>query len=177
MVDDTYAGLCESEHEAWWAIFLGVKGVWLLFGAVLSVLTRDVAKEYNESSSIAYAVSLLSLSLSFSFFSPFFSVDFLVLFHSSFLYFLFFRFSASFVSFVVYTLPLLSLLQRKRFERKQTYNNLVLGIIGIPLALVLRKIPGGVEIIMVSVTCIAFTFTICILFFDIWYRIPFNERK
>jgi hypothetical protein len=113
MVDDTYSPACQSDSDAWWAVFLTVKGAWLLFGAVLSVLTRDVAKEYNESSSIAYA----------------------------------------------------------------TYNNVVLAVIAVPLALVLRNVPGGVEIIEVAIIVLAFTFTMCILFFEIWYRIFFPDKN
>lgn len=33
----------------------------MVFGATLSVLTRNVAKEYSESKSIAYAVSLFHI--------------------------------------------------------------------------------------------------------------------
>jgi hypothetical protein len=57
MVDNTYQLQCVTHHPTFWAIFASTKGAWLIFGAVLSVLTRHVAREYNESKSIAYAVS------------------------------------------------------------------------------------------------------------------------
>lgn len=56
MVDDTLMAQCDDSTPAFWIIFLTVKGVWLIFGAVLSVLTRNIVKEYNESKSIGYAV-------------------------------------------------------------------------------------------------------------------------
>jgi hypothetical protein len=40
-----------------------LQGIWLLFGAVLSVLTRNIAEEYSESKSNAYAVSLKEMSI------------------------------------------------------------------------------------------------------------------
>lgn len=60
-VDNTAEYQCNTDNITFWVIFLVAKGAWLIFGAVLSVLTRNIAKEYNESSSIAYAVSLSSL--------------------------------------------------------------------------------------------------------------------
>lgn len=57
MVDHTLQGHCHSEHPTFWIIFLVVKGLWLLFGAVISVLTRSVIKEYSDFSAVAYAVS------------------------------------------------------------------------------------------------------------------------
>ncbi len=51
---------CKCKSLIFWVIFLVAKCIWLIFGAVLSILTRNVMKEYNESRSIAYAVSLLS---------------------------------------------------------------------------------------------------------------------
>lgn len=48
---------CKSDTPAFWAIFISYKGAWLFFGAILAFLTRNVAEEYNESKSIAYAVS------------------------------------------------------------------------------------------------------------------------
>jgi hypothetical protein len=36
------------------------KGVWMLFGAVISVLVRNVREDYNESASIGMAVSNLT---------------------------------------------------------------------------------------------------------------------
>jgi len=47
---------CSTKHPTFWIIFAVVKGIWLAFGAGLSVLTRNIVKEYNESSSIAYAI-------------------------------------------------------------------------------------------------------------------------
>lgn len=57
MVDGTYQLQCLTNHPTFWAIFAGTKGLWLVFGSVLSVLTRHIAKEHNESKSIAYSVS------------------------------------------------------------------------------------------------------------------------
>lgn len=47
---------CVSSSPVFWIIFISAKGIWLLFGASLAVLTRNVVKEYNESSAIAYAM-------------------------------------------------------------------------------------------------------------------------
>lgn len=111
MVDNTYQLQC-STHATFWAIFAGVKSVWLVFGAVLSVLTRHVADEYSESKSIAYA----------------------------------------------------------------TYNITALLVVGVPLAISLRSVPGGLMIIEVSVIVIAFTFTMVSLFFGIWLKIFFPPK-
>lgn len=54
MVDGTYDLQCTT-HPTFWAIFAAVKAAWLVFGAVLSIITRHVASEYSESKSIAYA--------------------------------------------------------------------------------------------------------------------------
>ena len=59
MVDDSYQLQCVTDTPAFWAIFAASKGLWLVFGSILSVLTRHVAREYNESKSIAYAVSFI----------------------------------------------------------------------------------------------------------------------
>eukprot|EP00026_Physarum_polycephalum_P001316 Phypoly_transcript_01317.p1 GENE.Phypoly_transcript_01317~~Phypoly_transcript_01317.p1 ORF type:complete len:1012 (+),score=72.69 Phypoly_transcript_01317:355-3390(+) len=56
MVDNTYQLQCVTHHPTFWAIFASTKGAWLVFGSILSVLTRHVAREYNESKSIAYAI-------------------------------------------------------------------------------------------------------------------------
>lgn len=56
MVDDYEMLTCKTEQPTFWAIFIGIKGLWLIFGAILSILTRRVAVEYNQSSSIAYAI-------------------------------------------------------------------------------------------------------------------------
>lgn len=56
MVNDTTQEHCHSDTPAFWIIFLCVKGLWLLFGVVISVLTRDIIKEYNDFSAIAYAI-------------------------------------------------------------------------------------------------------------------------
>lgn len=44
-------------------------------------------------------------------------------------------------------------------------------VIAIPLAIVLKDIAGGLLIVEVSVIVIAFTFTMCCLFFGIWFSI------
>jgi len=56
LVDGTYQETCKCKHIAFWIVFIAVKSIWLVFGAVLSFLTRDMVKEYNESKSIAYAI-------------------------------------------------------------------------------------------------------------------------
>jgi hypothetical protein len=56
MVDGYEMLECKTKEPTFWAIFIGIKGLWLIFGAILSVLTRRVAVEYNQSSSIAYAI-------------------------------------------------------------------------------------------------------------------------
>lgn len=52
-----------------------------------------------------------------------------------------------------------------------TYNIIALTVIGIPLAIALGKYPGGLTIIESCVILIAFTFTMCSLFFGVWVRI------
>lgn len=47
---------CTCENVVFWVLFIVVKFIWLAFGAVLSFLTRNMVKEYNESKSIAYAI-------------------------------------------------------------------------------------------------------------------------
>jgi hypothetical protein len=58
LIDNSHQQTCKSKHVAFWIVFIVVKAVWLVFGAILSFLTRNMVKEYNESKSIAYAVSL-----------------------------------------------------------------------------------------------------------------------
>jgi len=103
---------CDSEHVTFWVIFLVVKGVWLIFGAVLSILTRNIVKEYNESSSIAYAI----------------------------------------------------------------YNNILLGAIAIPLAVLIKEVPGGRLTVEVVIITIAFTFTLVMVFFKIWHSIILPDK-
>jgi len=109
MLDGSIQYQCKSKHSTFWVIFLAQKGAWLVFGAVLSLLTRDVAKEYNESKSIAYAI----------------------------------------------------------------YNDIILCVVAIPLAIALGPVPSGVIIIEIAAVLLSFTFTLFILFFDIWYKIFF----
>eukprot|EP00026_Physarum_polycephalum_P006317 Phypoly_transcript_06359.p2 GENE.Phypoly_transcript_06359~~Phypoly_transcript_06359.p2 ORF type:complete len:205 (+),score=19.72 Phypoly_transcript_06359:1163-1777(+) len=104
---DEVQNRCKSDTRIFWAIFLALKGVWLLFGAVIAIITRNVLKQYSEFSSIVYAV----------------------------------------------------------------YNNIILMATAIPLALLLWDIPNGTLVITVIVIVLAFTFTICILFFDTWTQI------
>lgn len=56
MVDHTLQAHCHSDTPTFWIIFLCLKGCWLLFGAVISVLTRDIIKEHNDFSAVAYAI-------------------------------------------------------------------------------------------------------------------------
>lgn len=56
LVDGTYMAQCHSDTPVFWIIFLSMKGVWLLFGVVVSVLTRSVVKEYNNFTEFAYAM-------------------------------------------------------------------------------------------------------------------------
>jgi len=111
-VDNTAEYQCNTKHITFWIIFLVVKGAWLIFGAVLSVLTRNIAKEYNESSSIAYAI----------------------------------------------------------------YNNVLLGAIAIPLALLLEEVPGGRLVVIIVIICLAFSFTMVVVFFRIWHNILLPEK-
>lgn len=57
------------------------------------------------------------------------------------------------------------------FYSDKIYNNLLLGVLAVPLALTLRNIPPGSLIIQVGVIVVAFAFTTFILFFDIWHGI------
>eukprot|EP00026_Physarum_polycephalum_P002265 Phypoly_transcript_02271.p1 GENE.Phypoly_transcript_02271~~Phypoly_transcript_02271.p1 ORF type:complete len:829 (+),score=70.24 Phypoly_transcript_02271:346-2832(+) len=45
-----------SVNKPFWIVFIAIKGAWLLFGAVLSFMTRGISREYNESRSICYAI-------------------------------------------------------------------------------------------------------------------------
>jgi len=56
MVNDTRMLQCKTNHPTFWIIFLVIKGIWLVFGAGISILTRNVVHEYNQSKSIAYAI-------------------------------------------------------------------------------------------------------------------------
>jgi hypothetical protein len=49
----------------------------------------------------------------------------------------------------------------------------VLIVIAVPLAILLKDIPGGRVVIEVTIVVLAFTFTMCIIFFGTWYNIPF----
>jgi hypothetical protein len=113
MVDGDYDLGCHTKHNTFWIIFLATKGVWLLFGTTLTVLTRRIATEFNQSRSIGYAI----------------------------------------------------------------YNIVVMLIIGVPLAIALENISGGVLIIEVAVIVVAFTFTNVSLFFDLWYTMVFPEKN
>jgi hypothetical protein len=85
MLDGSYEHQCHSNTATFWAIFVGVKvrrwrregdkkrtittqpspneasniqqGLWLVFGSITSVLTRDIIKQLAESTKIAYCVS------------------------------------------------------------------------------------------------------------------------
>lgn len=56
MVGGEYMLQCQTENITFWAIFIAIKGAWLIFGAVLSVVTRRIMREFNHSTSIAYAI-------------------------------------------------------------------------------------------------------------------------
>jgi len=56
------------------------------------------------------------------------------------------------------------------------YNNMGLFIIGIPVGVALSSVAGGTLIIKVVLVLLSFTFTMVILFFDIWYNIFFAHR-
>jgi len=61
MVDNTYMLQCRTEHVTFWVIFIVIKGIWLIFGAVLSALTRNVTEEYNQSKGIIYNYSIANI--------------------------------------------------------------------------------------------------------------------
>jgi hypothetical protein len=103
---------CDTDNVTFWVIFLAGKGAWLIFGAVLSVLTKNIAKEYNESSSIAYAI----------------------------------------------------------------YNNVLLGVIAIPLAILIKEVPGARLTVEVVIVCLAFSFTMVVVFFRIWHSIILPDK-
>jgi ABC-type branched-subunit amino acid transport system substrate-binding protein len=113
MVDDTFQMQCKSDSEAWWIVFIVIKGVWLLFGATITVLTRSVVKEFNHFSVVVYAI----------------------------------------------------------------YNNMILIVIAIPLAVLLEEVPDGVKIISTIVIVLAFMFTTIILFFETWLNVLFPDSK
>eukprot|EP00026_Physarum_polycephalum_P004663 Phypoly_transcript_04685.p1 GENE.Phypoly_transcript_04685~~Phypoly_transcript_04685.p1 ORF type:complete len:680 (+),score=71.09 Phypoly_transcript_04685:224-2041(+) len=47
---------CVAGNIAFWAVFIGYKGFWMLFGAIISFLVRNVRDDYNESAGIGMAV-------------------------------------------------------------------------------------------------------------------------
>jgi len=47
---------CSVVNKAWWIAFVGYKAIALVFGIVLSVKTRKVYQEYNESKQIALCI-------------------------------------------------------------------------------------------------------------------------
>lgn len=53
----------------------------------------------------------------------------------------------------------------------QIYNNVVLAVIAVPLAILLSNIPGGQLVIEVAIIFLAFTSTMCIMFFKSWHHI------
>jgi len=112
VVNNSLEPQCNTKHITFWGIFLAVKGAWLIFGAVLSILTKNIAKEYNDSSSIGYAI----------------------------------------------------------------YNNVLLGAIAIPLGILLGEIPGGRLTVEVVIICLAFSFTMVVVFFKIWHRIILPDK-
>lgn len=57
LVDNRTELQCVNDTDVFWIIFLSFKGVWIIFGAVLAFLTRNISEEYNNSKNIAYAVS------------------------------------------------------------------------------------------------------------------------
>jgi hypothetical protein len=56
MWNPPYEVQCRTSNGIFWAIFLAYKGVWLVFGAVLCFLMRNISKEYNKSKGIAYSI-------------------------------------------------------------------------------------------------------------------------
>eukprot|EP00026_Physarum_polycephalum_P000818 Phypoly_transcript_00819.p1 GENE.Phypoly_transcript_00819~~Phypoly_transcript_00819.p1 ORF type:complete len:714 (+),score=78.96 Phypoly_transcript_00819:1792-3933(+) len=47
---------CSAGNTVFWAVFIGYKGVWMFFGAIISFLVRNVRDDYNESAGIGMAV-------------------------------------------------------------------------------------------------------------------------
>lgn len=47
---------CGAGNISFWAVFIGYKGFWMLFGAIISFLVRNVRDDYNESAGIGMAV-------------------------------------------------------------------------------------------------------------------------
>lgn len=56
MVDKKYMLQCKTKDITFWAVFIAIKGGWLIFGSILSILTRRIMREFNHSASIAYAI-------------------------------------------------------------------------------------------------------------------------
>ena len=149
MVDDSYQLQCVTDTPAFWAIFAVSKGLWLVFGSILSVLTRHVAREYNESKSIAYAVSFIKKEESGG--------------------------RCGVGEEKEKSRREEKKMNKWMFDPAEIYNIIALLIIAIPLAVALKDIPGGLLIIEVGVVVIAFSFTLFSLFFPIWYGIPLSS--
>eukprot|EP00026_Physarum_polycephalum_P014432 Phypoly_transcript_14946.p1 GENE.Phypoly_transcript_14946~~Phypoly_transcript_14946.p1 ORF type:complete len:270 (+),score=23.43 Phypoly_transcript_14946:1-810(+) len=47
---------CSAGNIVFWAVFIGYKGVWMLFGAIISFLVRNVREDYNQSAGLGMAV-------------------------------------------------------------------------------------------------------------------------
>jgi hypothetical protein len=112
VVNNSLERQCDTNNVTFWVIFLVGKGAWLIFGAVLSVLSRNIVKEYNESSSIAYAI----------------------------------------------------------------YNNVLLGAIAIPLAILIKEVPGARLTVEVVIISLAFSFSMVVVFFKIWHTILLPDK-
>jgi len=113
LLDNRQEWQCVNHTSVFWIIFLSFKGAWLIFGAGMAFLSRNIAKEYNESKSIAYAI----------------------------------------------------------------YNDIVLLIVAVPLAIVLKDQRSGIVIVEAAAVLLTFTFTLIILFTPIIYQIFFSGTE
>eukprot|EP00026_Physarum_polycephalum_P010194 Phypoly_transcript_10347.p1 GENE.Phypoly_transcript_10347~~Phypoly_transcript_10347.p1 ORF type:complete len:388 (+),score=30.88 Phypoly_transcript_10347:1-1164(+) len=48
--------MCTRTNPAFWAVFIGYKGLWLVAGVVVSFMTRNIREDYNESKNIVLAI-------------------------------------------------------------------------------------------------------------------------
>jgi len=56
LVDGTMELRCMVTHDIFWFVFIAYKGAWMIFGAVLAVLTRNIFSRFNESKTIAFSI-------------------------------------------------------------------------------------------------------------------------
>jgi len=112
--DDTTRMTCYAPHMGqFWAAFAGYKILWLIFGTIMAIKTRNLYEKYNESNAIGFSI----------------------------------------------------------------YNTMAMIVIGIPLAILLKKYPYVLTCVQVILIVVVFLFVITSLFVSTWLRLLFGEQK